>query len=169
MAYPLKIVVKETTEALKVQIKNCSSQQQKRVQMLLLIKKGKHPTKDSLATALGVSEQSIQTWRTKYKQGGMEVLLTELRGGKKKAQIDDRAYGIIEKRLSNPKEGFKGYKDAQDWINKEFGLKMKYHAVNKFIKRKYGAKLKVGRKSHVLKDPTAEAVFKKPSQRIKTH
>ena len=135
MAYPLKIVVTETTEELKEEQKKCSLQQRKRVQMLLLIKKGKHPTQNSLATALGVSSQSIQTWRTNYKQGGIELLLTELRGGKKKAQIDDHAYGIIEKRLSNPKEGFKGYKDAQDWINKEFGLNMKYHAVNKFIKR----------------------------------
>ena len=137
--------------------------------MLLLIKKGKHLTQDSLAIALGVSGQSIQTWRTKYNQGGIALLLTELRGGKKKAQIGEHAYQLIEKRLSNPREGFMGYKEAQDWINKEFGLNMKYHAVNKFIKRKYGAKLKVGRKSHVLKDPTAEAVFKKPSRRIKTH
>ncbi|MEJ0105393.1 MAG: hypothetical protein WDO19_23800 [Bacteroidota bacterium] len=39
---------------------------------------------------------------------------------------------------------------------------MGYHAVNKYVKRKYGARLKVSRKSHVLKSPAAEAVFKKP-------
>ena len=38
---------------------------------------------------------------------------------------------------------------------------MGYHAVNKYVKRKFGARLKVSRKSHVLKDPAAEVVFKK--------
>jgi len=163
MAHALKIEVTETYEELKEAKKKCSVQQLKRIQMLQLIKKGKHPTQDSLSLALGVSGQSVQTWRVKYKKGGITLLLTELRGGKKKAQIGKKAYEAIEKRLSNPKEGFMGYKEAQEWINKKFGLNMKYHAVNKFIKRKYRAKLKVGRKSHVLKDPTAQAVFKKPS------
>ena len=133
MAHPLKIVVTETKEILKEELGKCSLQQRKRIQMLLLIKKGKHLTQDSLATALGVSGQSIQTWRAKYNRGGIALLLTELRGGKKKAQIDDRAFQIIEKRLSNPREGFMGYKEAQAWINKEFGLSMKLEIPRKLV------------------------------------
>ena len=163
MEKAIKIEVKETAEFLRKELKNASSQQQKRIQMLLLIQKGTHLTKASLAIALGMSDHSIQTWRTKYKQGGLEILLTETRGGNKKAQIDAQASAALEKKLTNPKERFSSYVEAQEWINKKFGLKMEYHAVNKFIKRKFKAKLKVGRKSHVLKDPTASAVFKKPS------
>lgn len=43
---------------------------------------------------------------------------------------------------------------------------MEYHAVNKYVKRKFGARLKVGRKSHVQKSPADEAVFKKPIFKI---
>ena len=161
MAKSLKIEVKETESELRKALKSVSLQQQKRIQMLLLIKKGTHLTKASLSLALGVSDHSVQTWRTKYIQAGLEALLEEKRGGSKKSQLDEQASALLEKKLSNPKEGFSSYIEAQEWINKRFGLNMEYHAVNKFIKRRFAAKLKVGRKSHVLKDPTASAVFKK--------
>jgi hypothetical protein len=46
---------------------------------------------------------------------------------------------------------------------------MKYQAVNKYLKRKFGNKLKVARKSHIHKDPAAEAVFKKPNFETAKH
>jgi hypothetical protein len=169
MAKSLKIEVKESDSELRKKLKSASPQQQKRIQMLLLIKKGTHLTKASLALALGVSDHSVQSWRTIYIQSGLDSLLEEKRGGGKKAQITEQAAVIIEKKLSNPSEGFSSYVEAQEWINNRFGLNMEYHAVNKFIKRRFAAKLKVGRKSHVLKDPTATAVFKKPSRKAKTY
>ena len=69
-------------------------------------------------------------------------------------------------RLNNPKEGFRSFIEIQQWLSAEFNISMGYHAVNKYVKRKYGARLKVSRKSHVLKSPADEAVFKKPVQRI---
>jgi transposase len=48
-----------------------------------------------------------------------------------------------------------------DWINEKFNLDMNYQAVNKYLKRHFGTKLKVGRKSHVNKDENAAALFKK--------
>lgn len=111
----------------------------------------------------------MQTWRTKYIQAGLEALLEEKRGGSKKPQIGERAFAAPGKKLSHPGEGFSSYIEAQERINEKFGLKMEYRAVNKFIKRKFGAKLKTGRKSHVLKDPAASAVFKNSSRKAKTH
>ena len=48
-----------------------------------------------------------------------------------------------------------------EWINKTFGLEMEYHAVNKYLKRNFKTKLKVGRKTHINKDDSAAALFKK--------
>ena len=62
--------------------------------------------------------------------------------------------------LNNPKEGFRSFIEVQQWLASEFGIEMQYHAVNKYVKRKFGARLKVSRKSHVLKSPADEAVFK---------
>jgi hypothetical protein len=89
-------------------------------------------------------------------------LLIENRGGNKKAQITPSVEKKLAKRLHDPKEGFRSFIEIQQWLLTEFNIDMQYHAINKYVKRKYGARLKVSRKSHVLKSPADEAVFKKP-------
>lgn len=159
MAKAMELQVKESLPELKKKQKQSAPHLAIRIQMLILIKEEKQKTKRGLGDALGVSSNTIQTWRKEYKQGGMDTLLADERGGKK-AQINPAAHKQIEKRLNNPKEGFKSFKEAQQWINEQFGLTMEYQAVNKYLKRKFGVKLKVARKSHIDKDPAAIAVFK---------
>jgi transposase len=161
MAKPLEIIVKESVKELKKLQKQYPGKHSI-IQMLVLLKEGKQNTKDGLAQALGVSSKSVQTWRTTYKNKGIDPLLEENRGGHKPAQITQEIATAIESRLTNPKEGFRGYTEAQQWVNTTFGLTMKYQAVNKYLKRKFKTKLKVARKSHINKDPADEAVFKKP-------
>ena len=169
MAKALQLLIQETEQQLRFKLKGSSSTQLQKIQMLLLIKKGKRNTLESLSESLGVTESTIHSWRTKYRTEGLDALLLENRGGHKKAQITGKAFVALETRLSSPTEGFASYKEAQEWLNEKFGLQIEYHAVNKFIKRKFGARLKVGRKSHVLKDEQAVAVFKKPSRKIRTY
>jgi transposase len=68
--------------------------------------------------------------------------------------------------LHTAKEGFRSFIEIQQWLQTECGVAMQYHAVNKYVKRKFGARLKVSRKSHVQKSPAAEAVFKKPVRKV---
>ena len=88
------------------------------------------------------------------------------RGGNKLAAITPAVNQKLSSRLNNPKEGFRSFKEIQQWLQAEFNIVMEYHAVNKFVKRRYGASLKVSRKSHVLKSPTDEVVFKKPFRKV---
>lgn len=162
MAKALEVKVKESLTELR-QFQKTQPNKRSRIQMLVLIKEGKQQTKDGLAEALGVSNKSVHSWRSNYLKGGIELMLKDKRGGNKVAQITPSMSVRIEKRLSNPKEGFKSYVEAQQWINKHFGLKMEYQAVNKFLKRKFNTKLKVARKSHIDKNAADEAVFKKPA------
>jgi transposase len=162
MAKAMELKVTESLTELKKKQRQAALHLVKRIQMLILIKEGKQQTKRGLADALGVSSNTIQTWRKAYKTGGLAILLADERGGKKVAQITPAMHKQIEKRLNNPQEGFKGFKDAQQWINKTFGLSMEYQATHKYLTRKFGAKLKVPRKSHIHQDPAAIAVFKKP-------
>ena len=161
MAKAMEITVKETVKELK-QLQKEYPRKYAIIQMLILLKEGKQKTKDGLALALGVSSKSVQVWRTTYKAKGVEELLKENRGGKKPAQITEKIAAVVQKRLSNPQEGFRSYTEAQTWLNDTFGLTMEYQAVNKFFKRRFKTKLKVARKSHIRKDPAAEAAFKKP-------
>jgi transposase len=130
--------------------------------MLLILKKDRRTTKLSLADQLGVSDKSISTWRQKYLDGGISALLSDQRGGNKKGAITKSVHEKLSRRLNNAREGFRSFTEIQQWLEEECKITMGYHAVNKYVKRKFGARLKVSRKSHVLKDPAAEAVFKKP-------
>jgi transposase len=167
MAKALNVVVKESVKELK-SIQKMKPSYYSRIQMLLLIKEGKFITKDSLAEALQVSTQSVHIWRTKYNAGGIDKLLEDKRGGKP-AQITDEIFETLSERLNNNKEGFKSFIEIQQWLQENFGIEMKYQALNKFIKRKFGARPKVARKSHINKDENAAALFKKTTQGAQTY
>ena len=160
MGKALVVEVAESAAELKQLYKQVTPTKQKRIQLLLLIKKGQHQSKDSLALALGISGQSVHTWRTNYKKGGLPLLLASQRGGFKQAAIPLKVKEQLDKRLSSPVEGFTSYKQVQQWLKESFGIEMKYSALYQFLKRHFGVKLKVGRKSHIHKDAASEAVFK---------
>lgn len=138
-------------------------------QMLMLLKQRGAVSKNDLALLTGASDKSIQSWRTLYRSGGIAALLCEKRGGKKPAAITASVHQKLQGRLSNPKEGFRSFIEIQQWLQTQCNVVMNYHAVNKYVKRKFGARLKVSRKSHVLKSPAAEAVFKKPVRDLRTY
>ncbi len=153
------VEVKESVGELKQLYKAVMPTKQKRLQLLLLIKKGKHHSKESLALALGLSGQSVHTWRRNYLKGGLSLLLEDNRGGFKEATIPLRVKEQLDKRLSSPTQGFTSYKEVQQWLKDSFGIEIKYSALYQFLRRNFGVKLKVGRKTHIHKPP-APAVFK---------
>src|SRR5580698_10383063 len=114
MAKALEVKIKESLAELR-QLQKTHPNQRVRIQMLVLIKEEKQQTKDGLAEALGVSNKSVHTWRSNYLKGGMELMLEDNRGGNKVSQITPAMSFRIEKRLSNPKDGFKSYVEAQRW------------------------------------------------------
>jgi transposase len=169
MAQLLQITIKESEASLKQLLKSKPIHLHNRIRMLQLIRKKKIQTKDDLAEALRVSPSTIHQWRTRYRKGGMNLLLEDNRGGKKPAAIQGEAYRALQKRLHSPKEGFRSFVELQQWLKQEYGIAMGYHAVNKFIKRKFQARLKAGRKSHVLKDEVLAEDFKKTGKRAGTY
>jgi len=165
MAKPLEIKVKETSAQLRSLQKKHPSKF-KPLQMLVILLEQGALSQKVLAAMIGSSDKSINKWRKVYLSGGVALLLEEHRGGHKEAKITPEAEKQLRARLNNPKEGFRSYIEILQWLLDEFGIEMNYHAINKYVKRKYGAKLKVSRKSHVQKSPADEAVFKKPSRKI---
>ena len=155
------VIVKESLAELK-QLQKKLPSKTKMLSMLLLLKESPELSKLTLALQLGVSDKSIQTWRSNYLKGGISLMVLDNRGGYKRAAITPQINKVLANRLNNPQEGFRSFIEVQQWLAAEFGIEMGYHAVNKYVKRKFGARLKVSRKSHVLKSPADEAVFKKP-------
>ena len=115
------------------------------------------------------NRDSIRNWKNSYERGGLQGLLQDKRGGNRPALINAEQKAKLKEKLSNPKGGFTSYKQAVAWIDKNFGLSMNYHTVNKYLKRNFGAKLKVGRKTHINKDDNAAALFKKTIRGVRTY
>jgi transposase len=155
------ITIRETVAALKQLHKQSAPHLQPRIQMLLLIKAGKAYSKQALADALGVNHNTTQSWKKAYGQGGIELLLTDKRGGNKQSLITPKAHRKLKERLSNPATGFRSFIEIQHWLETEFNIAAHYQTVHKYVQRNFGAKLKVSRKSHVHKSTADEAVFKK--------
>lgn len=165
MLQPLSFPIKESLIELR-KLQKLVPGKYKAIQMLIALKQKGALSKDNLAIMVGASDKSIQTWRSNYVSGGMDDMLKDSRGGKKPGKITVAAHKKLSERLHNPKHGFRSFIEIQQWLLKEYSIDMQYHAVNKYVKRKFGARLKVSRKSHVQKSPAAEAVFKKPIRKI---
>jgi transposase len=161
MAKPTSIIVKESILTLKKLLKKQPNHLQKRVQMLILIKEGKHSSKHDLATALCVNHNSIQTWRTKYTKEGLNGLLSYHRTSHKQPVITPAVHKAIEQKLNNAAEAFISFEALRAWIAETYIPYINYHTVNKYIKRHFGAKLKVARKQHINKDVKVVEAFKK--------
>lgn len=165
MANSKNIIVKESEQELKTLLRQQPIHKKNRIQMLLVLKKTeKSLSKIELATILKVNHNTAQKWRKAYFEKGIDGLLLDGRIGFKPSKINSEIHQAIEKRLISPKDAFTSYVDLINWIVENYipnGIN--YHTVNKYVKRHFGAKLKVSRKSHVNKDQNAVDTFKKTS------
>ena len=168
MAILQEIIVTETAEELIRMIGKSTSSTKPRLKMLLGIVNGTTSTNE-LAHKTKSNRDSIRNWKNTYRTKGLAGLISEGRGGNRQGALNDQQKIELEKKLSDPKGNFTSYKQATEWINATFGVEMNYHAVNMYLKRNFGTKLKVGRKTHVNKDENATALFKKPVAGAKTH
>ena len=165
MALAKQIIVKETEQELKQLMRRQPVHLKNRVQMLLVLKKSEVSlSKEALAKVLNINHNTAQKWRTKYCEGGNEGLLTDGRIGFKPSIISKELHQEIEKKLNSPKDAFTSYVDLVNWITENYipdGVN--YQTINSYVKRKFGAKIKVARKSHIKKNDEAVDSFKKTS------
>lgn len=166
MANALKIIVKETLPELKKMLKSSSEHLVPRLRMLVIIKQSEFDlNKNELAKQVGVNHNSIQSWRKKYIFGGIKSLLSDGRIGFKPSVITKETHEQLRVKLSNPVGAFTSYIELQHWVDAHFVKGINYNSLRHYVKRHFGAKLKVARKSHVKKDREAGQAFKKTSLR----
>ena len=162
MANALSIEVKETLQELKHLLKISPAHHSSKIRMLIEIKKSDVAlSKNELADRVGVNHNSIQTWRTKYQKEGIQGLLKDGRIGFKPSIIPPAAHKKIGIKLNAPEAAFTSYKQLHEWVDKHLIEGINYNSLRHYVKRHFGAKLKVPRKSHIRKDKEAVATFKK--------
>lgn len=165
MSFALFIPVTETLAELRSLLKKSPLMIQPRIKMLIVMKKagGRGISKRDLMEEVGVSSQSIQNWRTAYRQGGLEALLFNGRKGKagKPSIFTKEEHKMLEKKLRDPKNSLAGYVELQQWVAAQFHKEVKYNTLLKYATRHFRTRVKVARKSHVKKDEQAVGTFKK--------
>lgn len=165
MAAPKIVIVKEDLEYLRKLLKKSTLFMSPRIKMLIEIKKHEDTgiSKRDLADLVGVTHNSIQTWRTQYLKGGIDLLLSHKRTGFKPTLITAEEREKIEEILNNPFNGLRGYKELQAWVKQELNRDINYNTLYKYCIREFGSGIKVARKSHIKKDMEAVEVLKKTS------
>jgi hypothetical protein len=165
MSHALSISVKESMATLKLLYRKTSPFLQPRLKLLMVLKKhdGQAVSKRAIMEQTGLCSYSVHKWRTLYYNGGIDGLLSHNKKGFKPKLISKDQHIKLKSKLATPENGLRGYKELQEWINKEFRLDLPYVTVYKYCKREFGTKIKVARKYHAQKDEEAVALFKKTS------
>lgn len=160
MARRLKLEIAQSAEYLEKSLKQAKSAAQKeRLQMLWWLKTGQVSQHQELSQRLGRSPACVTRWLSEYRQGGLPQLLTIKTAPGAQPKIAGEALEKLQVRLNA--EGFGSYGEIVLWLQQECGLVLKYNTVNRFVRQKLKAKLKVPRPVSAKQAPEAIEGFKK--------
>lgn len=165
MSLPKTFSIKESVSELKKIQKKSNPMIAKRVHSLLVFKQNELQgiSKREVAQAIGVNHNSIQTWRSLYIKGGIELLTKHSKKGYKPSIITFEEEEALREQMFNPENGFVGYVELLAWFDDKFKKQTNYSTFKGYVYRKFNTKIKTARKSHVKKDPVKAEDFKKTS------
>lgn len=163
MSQPKQIIIKQSLSELKELQRKSGELISKRLRILIEFKKHEKTgvSKRSVSETTGINHNSVTKWRNIYLKDGIKSFLHHGRKGFKKSVIDNEAHNAIEKKLKDPKNCLRGYKELQEWVFQTLKLEVEYNTLVKYSIRHFGTKIKVARKSHIKKDGNKVEDFKK--------
>lgn len=136
---------------------------EKRLFFLILKDNPQYKTREDLADYLNVSESTLRVWSKIYINSGLDSLLTISSGGANHVKVSKSIHKALELKLHDSTNPLLGYKEAVKWVKQKFEIDIEYNTLRTYMKRNFGTKLKVPRKSHYKKDEKSIEVFKKLS------
>ena len=165
MSTPKAFKIKESESEIKKLMKNSRPMIAKRLQALLVFKRNEASgiSKRVVADEIGVNHNSVQTWRNLYVAGGIKMLMSHYNIGYKPSKINQEQEQALKEKLNDPHNSIVGFIELLDWFNKTFQSSINYKTFHGFVVRKFNAKIKVARKTHIKKDVKAVEAFKKTS------
>lgn len=144
-------VVKESAEELKQAMKQERHPlKHQRLQMLYLVASGQASTRSALAPLLGVHRETVGDWLASYAEGGLEALLLVRTPPGKTPLLSPEVVADLKAHLSRP-EGVASYGEVQQWLDKNYGITIKYKTLANFLHTKLKTRPKVVRPQHITK------------------
>jgi transposase len=145
MAGVYKIEISESEAELKELLRQEKTGSGKeRIQVLYLLKTKKAKTVTEAAEMLGRNRVTVQDWLEKYRQGGLEKLLSKKVSKGRPKKVTQWAEKALEKRLKE-KEKFDSRVDICEWLEEKLGIEAKYKTVHKLVYYRLKASPKIAR------------------------
>lgn len=159
------IEVKESLDDLAEQLRQAKTATTKeRLQVLYWLKQENAPSISAIAKASGKHRNTLQTWLSMYRDGGVEAMLEIKQSSGGVRVIPQWAEEALAKRLQDPNHGFQSYGAVQQWLAQTLGIEAEYHAVYQMTRYRLKAKLKVARPQNTKQKPEQLEAFKKTLQ-----
>lgn len=152
MQKPIPIIKEQIQELEQKPHKEKNPKRKIRLHMLVLLKSGKAKTPKEVANHLAVHRNTVRLWLALYESEGINVLIDIKSTGPTPGQysLPMEVVEQLNKRLQES-TGFGSYGQIQGWVQKTYGLDIKYKTLYRIVHYELKAKPKVARKSHVKK------------------
>lgn len=163
MGKHISFTVQESASQLRSMIrKESNSKNILRLQSLLHIREKTFKKQSDLASHLGYNVRSMEIWLKIYKEQGIEAMLIGSQPRKaKKRKISKEVHVGLSAKLNDSFEGFESYVMAVQWVKENYGVSYAYNTLREYMINVFGTKIKQPRKSHIKKNPEAQADFLK--------
>lgn len=165
MARPFVLEISETAESLEKSLKQAQRGNQKeRLLMLWWVKTGQVSQRQELHERLGRSPATVTRWLATYRQGGLSALLTVKTAPGAPPKLQGETLTKLKQQLES-ETGFSSYGAIVEWLREECDLDLKYDTVNRFVRERLQAKLKVPRPQSLKQHAAAVNGFQQTSAR----
>lgn len=166
MAGVTSIDVKESLDDLAEKLRHVETPTAKeRLQVLYWLKQDNAPSISAIAKAVGKHRNTVQTWLSNYREGGVKAMLEVKKSPGGVRVIPQWAETALAKRLQES-QGFQSYGAVQQWLAETLGVEAEYHAVYQMTRYRLKAKLKVARPQNCQQDSEQREAFKQTSKAI---
>lgn len=147
------IDVKESLDDLAQRLSQAKTPTDKeRLQVLYWLKQEHAPSISAIAKAVGKHRNTLQTWLSLYRTGGVAAMLEIKKSSGGVRVIPQWAEVALAHRLQEPEHGFKSYAQVQQWLAETLGVEAEYHAVYQMTRYRLKSKLKVARPQNSKQD-----------------
>lgn len=129
--------IKET----KVQLRDILSKQKdaidyKKIQALYLMKTGQVTTVTEVSELLGVHRVTVQKWFKKYRDQGIDGLLTSKKSTGRPSVVSASTLSDLKEKLTQGGNSFKSYEDVYEWLQQKHGVDVNYKTIYGLVRYK---------------------------------
>lgn len=144
-------IVTESPDDLKALLKHEPDRQKRqRLHAHYLFASSQATTRQEVAQMLGVHRQTIGRWMSCYATGGLSSLLDIYVAKGKQPSLPVSVIADLERQLRQV-QGFASYEAMRVWLLKTHQITIKAKTLQKFVRRRFGARPKVARPSDIKK------------------